>query len=279
MCVFLPDSQETVSSRVEQEVTYEMFNRRHLHYNIEDARKKESVEWYINWLTREHASRCSALREAVHRNFAVREDDEFVTQTLREAYKDLQQSKDPAVRYYLQTLSYLLKGSQQRHPDAISEVEWINESKTMGKVVTPAGTLLGIIEKYADGAWGISSPRRGSGQIKDAAETVADAKAYLVNCLTRQVGVTVNGESKQRRILNERDFFTGIVWSRNRETSMEMSRQALTHELEFWDGQHGLSVAEEVSVVLQPEGGSRLVSVLEGTVIAVEEQKVSIAGT
>lgn len=274
-CLYLPNRRDTVSRRVEHKVGEAMFGRRHIGYGSDEIRKKESVDWYRNWLTTEHPNRCSAFKEAVHRNFTIKEDDEFVTQTLRDAYNDLQQSRDPAVQYYLQTLSYLRKGSQQQHPDAIPEVEWINETKTRGKAVTPAGTWLGFIEKYADGAWRIE----GLAQITDAAESVAVATAYLVNRLTSQVSVTVNGESKQLRILSERDFFPPPEWIRDIEDLPELSSPTLIYRLEFWDGQHGLSAGEVISVQLQPEGGGRLVSVLEGTIIAVEEQKVSIVGT
>ena len=104
-CLFLPSRRETVSERVERELSAAMFNRRHMIYSPDDTERESSVHWYIGWLN-EHASLCKALEEAVYKNYAVI-DDEFVTQTLREAYTELQQSEDLAVRYYVNTLSYL----------------------------------------------------------------------------------------------------------------------------------------------------------------------------
>ena len=145
--------RETVSDRVEHKVAYAMFDGRHIHYGTDDTSKKDSVHWYMNWLVKDHTTRCGALKEAVRRNFAIK-DAEFVNQTLRDAYSDLQQSKDPAVQYYVRTLAYLPKGSQRRNPDAVPEVEWFGQDQTRGMIVTPAGICLGFIEKYPDGGWG-----------------------------------------------------------------------------------------------------------------------------
>ena len=149
--------------------------------------------------------------------------------------------------------------------------------KTKGMVVTPSGTCLGFVEKAADGAWGITPLEDGLVRGTDVAESLADAKAYLVNRLTKNVRVTVNGESKQLRFVSEKDSFRGFVWSR--ETSIDISRQATKFELEFWDSLHGLSAGDVISVELPSAESRRLVSVLEGEVILVEEHKVSVAGT
>ena len=205
-CLFLPNRRETVSDRVESEVSRALFDRRHIHCSTDDTRREYSVCWYINWLFREHSTRRSALEEAVLKNFTIKDHDEFVSKTLRDAYSDLQQSKDPAVRYYIRTLTYLPKGSQGRNPDAIPEVEWSSPDQTNGMVITSAGTCLGFIEKYADGGWGITPQEEGSGRVTKIAMAMADAKHYLVNRLTRQVRVTVDGKSKQLRVVSERDF-------------------------------------------------------------------------
>ena len=262
-CLFLPNRRETVSDRVEREVAHAMSHGRHISYDANDTQKKQSVQWYKNWLFNTHTSCCTALKEAVDEGFSVT-DDEFVTQTLRDAFNELGQSRDPAVRYYIRTLTYLPKGSQRRNPDAIPEVEWHQEDQS-GSVVTPAGTCLGFIEKYADGAWGIEPLEEGLAQVTDIARSMADAKHYLVNRLTRQVTATVNRESKQLRIVSEQDFFVphNPSWT----------------EVEFWDTNHGLCPGEEVSIELQSDADQSLVSVLEGTVTKVEEQKVSVTGT
>ena len=107
---------------------------------------------------------------------------------------------------------------------------------------------------------------------------MADAKHYLVNRLTNQVTVIVNGESKQLRIVSERDLFPQPAWYLDMEDPATLIPHTQTYELEFWDGEHSLHPGEEISVELQLEGGHKFISVIEGTVKTVAEQKVSIAG-
>ena len=150
-CLFLPGVRETVSQRVEREVTEAMFSRRHLSYGSDDEDKEHSVRQYKNWLFEEHSTCRSALKEAVRLNFSIDNQDEFASRTQREAFNDLRQSKDPAVQDFLRRLTYLPKESQWPSPGAKPRMKWSNKAKTAGLVETPAGTCLGFIEKYADG--------------------------------------------------------------------------------------------------------------------------------
>ena len=50
-------------------------------------------------------------------------------------------------------------------------------------------------------------------------------------------------------------------------------------KLEFWDSNHGLITEQSVLLELQVDGYDDVVSVLEGMVTSVEEQKVSIEGS
>ena len=127
LCLFLSSRRETVSERVEQEVAYAMFEERQIHYNTDDTSKKQTICWYRDWLFRDHTTRRGALKEAVCQNFVIKDDDEFVSQTLRDAYTDLHQSKDPAVQHFVRTLTYLPKGSQLPNSDAAPEVQWLNQ--------------------------------------------------------------------------------------------------------------------------------------------------------
>ena len=255
-----------------------MFNRRGIHWSDDDTSKERTVHWYMNWLLKEHTSCRSALQAAVRQNFAIKDGDEFVSQTLREALTDLQQTRDPAVIYFLGTLTYLPKGSQAEDTDAVPEVEWSGPDQTRGMVMTPGGTWLGFIEKYVDGAWGITPSEDGPVRVTEIATALKDAKAYLVNRLTRQVTVTVNGESKQLRVLIDKDFFPPPLWTPYVENLAGQTPRTTKYDLEFWDGQHGLLTGDEISIELQSEAGPGFASVLQGTVTAVAEQRVSIAG-
>ncbi len=76
-------------------------------------------------------------------------------------------------------------------------------------------------------------------QVTDIAESVADAKDYLVNRLTGQVTVTIKGESRQLRIVSEKDFFPLPVWTQGIDNPADLMPQTQTYELEFWDADHG----------------------------------------
>ena len=277
--LFFSGGSETVSERVEKEVTRAMFDGRHIMYKSDDTDKDNSVRWYGNWLLVEHPTRRSALESAVRQNFAVKAGDEFVAQTLRDAYADLSGSEDPAVLYFIHTLKYLPQGSQMRNPDAVSEVEWVNQEQTRGIVNTPAGTHLGFIEKYADGSWGITPLVDGAIRVSDITRTLTDAKNYLVNRLTMQVTATINGESRQLRILTDRALFSPAVFFPETGNPAGLPDYPPTYDLEFWHVGHGINPGDEISVEPLSDGNQGVSYVLEGTVVTVAEHKVSIAGT
>ena len=277
-CLFFPKSRwGTVSDRAERTVAHAMFNGRGIVYCSDNTSKEQSVNLYKNWLIEEHSTCRSALEEAVQKKFLVK-DDEFVNQTVRDAFDELRQSEDPAVRFYIGTLADLPKGSQVQYPDAIPEVEWFNSTETGGMLVTPAGSCLGFIEKYANGGWGITPSGDGPVQVTKIAKVLKDAKAYLVNRLTKSVIVTVKDKSRQLRIVTERDFFPAPAWTTGTAIPTNLIPEAPPYDLEFWDANHGLSLGDEVSIELRSGADERIVSVLKGRVVAVSEQEVSIKG-
>ena len=218
-CLFHPNRnrRETVSERVERTVAHAMIDESHLYYysindsySVNELQKKHSISLYRDWLD-EHSTLRDALKEAVNQDFNIR-DDEFTAQILRDAWKDLQESNDLAVLYYMSTLTDLPKGSQKRDSNAIPEVRWFDKDQTSGRVETPAGTHLGFIKKHPDGGWGIRPSQDGPVGITDFAKTLADAKAYLVNRLTREVTVTVNEDTRQLLIVRDEDFFPLQAW-------------------------------------------------------------------
>ena len=270
-----PDGRETVSERVEREVRDAMYTRRQIAQGSEDTDSEQSVLWYKNWLSQHHTTHRDALKAAVHCKFDVKDDDEFVSRILCDAYDDLRQSNDPAVQYDVRTLTYLRRGSQRQHPDAIAKVKWSNRDQTTGKVLTPSGTCLGLIEKYADGSWGIESLEYRRDQAAQVAEALKDAQNYLVNRLTKRCTVTVDGESRRLRIIDR----TGQGVCHDHDWTSDLNSVETRYELEFWDGGHRLQPEDRISIEVQLERPNGIVCVLKGIVTAVEVQKVSITGT
>ena len=107
------------------------------------------------------------------------------------------------------------------------------------------------------------------------ARTLADAKHYLVNRLTKQASVVVKGESRRLRILDRKGlgFFPEPGWTPD--------VRALEGEckLEFWDGEHGLQPGDQISIELPAAKSHTYPSVLKGIVQSVAAQKVSITGS
>ena len=272
-----PRPDQTVSQRVEQELIHTMFQRRDLWYTSDDSVKKQSIDRYLNWLFNKHKTRRSALQEAISLEFNVT-DDEFIKRTLEAGYAELKQSTDPAVRYLIDRLSYLPKGSQRRNPDAVPEVQWFNCNETHGMVITPARTDLGYVEKYADGGWGITPSESGLVQVTEVAEKLADAKHYLVNRLTHRADVIVNGETKTLRVVGESRYLlfsaSDVEWTIDCE-QIDLNKE---YELEFWDNTHGLASRDQIVIKLRRHEFPGVIDILEGEVHSIDGHKVSIEG-
>ena len=270
-CLFLRNSRQTVSARVESAVASKVTEIREFSDIQNVSLWNESVARYGDWLTRNHGAFRNALKKAYRNDFVSESEDKFWSMNLRGACDELQRSKDPAVKYYVNTLSHLPKGSQTRIPGVTPRVDW-NDTMTKGTVMTPAGKDLGFIEQYADGAWGIIPSEAGLVQVAHIAEALSDAKLYLVNRLTSNVKVTVNGMSNQVRIVEEPHLPADSEW-----TSVVRLSDETTIKLELWDSRHGLQSGDEVSFEFQPKR-SGLMRLYRGSVTQVEDQMVTLLG-
>ena len=273
MCLFSSDrletvTVETVTERVEREVWEAI--KKSLH--IAPAEHWQSAQRFIHSVSERHLTFCQAFEEEVRGEFKIF-GDEFVAKRLCAAYKDLNRSEDPAVQYYLRRLSYLPKGSECRIPDASPDVEWLDDLSTVGSVVTPLGTPIGSIERYADGAWGIIPFDSPSQERTDIAQRQADAKRYLVHRVTKKVSAMVNGKCRQLRLVDNKSFLSRPVRARDVDVTEPMTYRC---DLEFWDSSHGIILGHRVSV--QSEGDYGGTVGFEGRAISVHEQRVSLEG-
>ena len=274
--IFVHNPPETVSERIEREVAASMFERRHVSYSTEDPTREQAVGWYIRWLSQDHLTCSRALRAAIQQNFSIC-GNEYINQTVSDAYKELQKSKDPATRYHLHTLTYLPKGSQQKISGAVCEIEWLNEAKSYCVVRTPAGTDLGYLRKQSDGAWAIEPSESGFVRDVAVAEALLDAKAYLVNRLTRQATLFIDGSAKELRVICRNDWPFGTASVSHGEELEVLDLNAMTYEIEFWSDGHGVSPGDGISVRI-PSDDSPFPTILTGEATSVTKQTVSIAG-
>jgi len=261
-CLFFPTHRETVSERVEREVSIAMFDSVELSYNTRDIKKKLLVEWYMHWLFEENSTGCEALKEAKDRDFIIRDGDDFIEHMLRRAWTKLGQSEDPAVRYFASRLTYLPEGSQTQDPNAIPKIEWTNEGLSC-KIETPSGICLGFARRQPDGAWSILPMQSGATGTIPPAVKLKDAANFLLQRLTRQVTINVSDRIIQTRIVWDKDLFVGNGRC----------------ELAFWDAEHGLAGGDHVLVTLHPLEKRPIVHQFRGSITEVENQSVTIEGT
>ncbi len=270
-----PEMRRTVSQRVDQAIFHAMADTRHMWYTDTDTEKQAQVRNYLSWFQAQKAPYRFVLKDLVRRKFRVGED-EYTGQVLKEAYERLRQSEDPAMRYFIDRLEYLPKNSQKPIVGFNPKMEWFNDKETRGMVVTPGGSLLGFVEKYADGGWGIEPAETGLARVTDVAETLADAKRYLVDRLTRRIDVKFGDVIKETRIVSDSDF---IVPARRGDDWTDTANSTESYELEFWDEQHDLQSGSPITARLRHKEHPSLVSVLKGDVCSVNGNKVLVSGS
>ena len=272
--LFMPSSQRTtVIGRIERRVKDAMFDPPKLAY-APGSEKENVVKWYLNWLFQEHSTCCDALADAVNAGFWVRDD--FIDQLLFNAYNALLKCDDPAVQHFAYSLNVL--PPQPRDPGQATHVEWLGPSTEprSGLVSSPAGTLLGEIARRAEGRWEITPYRGGALRVSAIALSQTDARCYLANHLTQEVIVAVNGsEARQLRLVGEGDLPFLLNASQHMD---ESSGNAFsTFVLDFWDEAHGLEQGQHILVESGPTPWQS-VDVVEGDVVDVDRQRVSIRG-
>ena len=168
---------------------------------------------------------------------------------------------------------------QPRDLGQATHVEWLGPSTEhrSGLVSSPAGTLLGEIARRAEGRWEIT-PYRGSAlRVSAIALSQTDARCYLANHLTQEVIVAVNGsEARQLRLVGEGDLPFLLNASQHMDESSGNSFS--TFVLDFWDEAHGLEQGQHILAESGPTPWQS-VDVVEGDVVDVDRQRVSIRGT
>ena len=226
-----------------------------------DTSSKESRDSYIKWLRR-HGNLREAMAAAVRENFKI--GDEYAEANAREAFRELVQSDDPAVRYFATTLGILPRQSR----DAVPDVEWLGpEEGKHGEVRTPGGTTLGFIDRGLDGLWRIEPDQEGLAGVSAIAESQTDARCYLATLLTKPATVTTDaGETKARIVGEESNIF-------GRDYSTEGM-----YKVTFWDENHSLQEDQRITIDTRAGETGEVIYVLEGTVVEIAGSEVSIAG-
>ena len=264
---------ETVANRVEHAVSNAMWPTADMAYSpgTPEELSIDSYDSYIEWL--QGFGTCSeALADAVQNGFNI--GDDFLANLARNAYETLLKAADPAVKYFASTLDVLPKQSR----DVIPCVEWLGPEKVRkGSVKTPAGTNLGFIERGLDGLWYITPLREGRVRVAAKAKTPTDARCYLGILLTRPAKVTVEGEGRPLRIVEEGYNPFQLNYDEiNRRNEGTCDDKTWTHKMTLWDKDHGIDINKTVRVEVPLRDIDRVL-ILEGTVTEVAEHEVYLS--
>ncbi len=270
---------ETTSERVDSQIGNAMWRRRFIDWTNDDEEKRTAIELYRKWLMENSDSLRDALRTKLHCGIPDF-SHEYIAQVFNEGWEDFQQSKDPAVRYYMNTLNYLQRGSQQRDPSTIPDIEWLRDG-LYGQIKTHGGDCLGFVEKCPDGAWAIHPLEEGLAGVKAFAWALRDAKSFLVNRVTKRVRIEVDGRYTWIRMLTRSGRFplpTQIFDAEFAETADPLRHLREVFTFEFWSNQHGLSVGDAVVVEFELSVEQTMSTYVQGVVVEVHNQVVSIDG-
>ena len=264
---------QTVANRVERAVQNAMWPTANLTYSP-GFPKEHSVHSYMEWRQRFNTW-SEALADAIQKGFNI--GDDFMANVARNAYATLLEAADPAVRYFANTLDVL-----PRQPrDVVPCVEWLGtEKERNGSVKTPAGTVLGFIERGPDGLWYIEPLEEGAVRVPLKAVSQTDARCYLAILLTRPARVTAEGEDQCLRLVRAGHGFSqrnyAEIHRRNEGTGDE---KTWTHKVAFWAKDHGIEINERVRIEVRVREEEGVVEILEGMVTGVEEHEVYLSGS
>ena len=175
------------------------------------------------------------LKHAYNCNFKIA-DDKCVNQVISDVFGRVKESKDPAVRYYVQTLYDLPEGSVLRPSGVELEVEW-SAPGFFGIVRIRNVERLGSIRYSIDSRW--------CAQVYlfplkiQFAKTKADAMNWLANECTEVVEVSVDrGPYVPRRAVSP------VSSNRTRSGDGPWS----PYKVIFADHAHSLSIGQHIKV-------------------------------
>lgn len=256
---------ETVADRVERSVRETIGQTGNLKYQSGTA-KEHSVTSYVQWF-QNHPSFKDALADAIENDFKI--GDDFAEESIRKVYQALLESNDHAVKYFAFSLDVLPKQSR----DVIPDVEWLGpESERRGKVITPGGTSLGIIERHVDGLWSITAFKSGPIRPSAKAETKTDALCYLASTMSRPAQMTVDGKRRSIRVVGDNREL--LAW----DTAQSNLSEPSTNTITSWDRDHGILEGQEISIVTKRVDTELFTDKIEGEVLKVQGSEVTILG-
>ncbi len=274
---FCESRRETIELRVERLFSEAVFHALN-DYTIRngDVVLQPFQDWRIG---SGYRSEIELMREAVPKSFAV-SDNEHINEVLKLTYAKLHESDDPAVRYRLNTFSYLPRGSVQplEGIDLSEVLKPVNDRDDYFEVSDPLGETLGFIEHKLDRSWQMYMLGMPVGPRVVNAWNQDDAIWFLIRNRVWPTQFVINGESQQHLLIenSSRYGITGQL-----ETGHQVGHPTENIlDIFFWNEGHGLETGDRVAFrVVEPEERQIPIGyakIVVGKVTVSERHKVTI---
>ena len=186
--------KDNVIARVEREVFHQIIDSLNDYSAIEGG---EILEVFEAW-NEDIDCYVDDLEFAVRNNF---NDDSCgeMGDVLRIAYTKLLNSKDPAVKYRMDTFTYLEKDSQVplEGIDLEQCLRQVNESKDFLEVCSPSGEQIGYVGRHFDGAWCGDAIAR----VRFVAWERNDAAWFMLRLGVWPCDFVINGVARQHLLI------------------------------------------------------------------------------
>ena len=274
---FCESRRETIELRVERlfsEAIFQALNE----YTIGngDVVLQHFQDWRIGY-----RSQIELMRKAVQKGFAV-SDNKHINEVLKLTYVKLQGSDDSAVRYRVNTFSYLPRGSVQplEGIDLSKVLKSVNDRDDYFEISDPMEETLGFIEHKLDRSWQIYVlGMHGSSRVVNAWSR-DDAIWFLVQNKVQLAEFVVNGEFQEHLLIDKNPTY-GITGQL--ETGEQVGHPTENVlDLFFWDEGHGLEIGDSVAFRVVEYGEGRIptgyAKIVVGEVTASEGYEVTLKG-
>ena len=236
-----PSDKDNVIARVEREVFHQIIDSLNDYSAIEGG---EILEVFEAW-NEDIDCYVDDLEFAVRNNF---NDDSCgeMGDVLRIAYTKLLNSKDPAVKYRMDTFTYLEKDSQVALEGIDLEqcLIQVNKSEDFMEVCSPSGEHIGFVNRHFDGSW--SADATVTTRLRFVAWERNDAVWLLLRLAVWPCDFVINGVARQYRLIGQGHGVIEIRTSWGTEPDDYIAKQDF--ELKFWDDTHGLKVEDRIAV-------------------------------
>ena len=233
--------KDNVIARVEREVFHQIIDSLNDYSAIEGG---EILEVFEAW-NEDIDCYVDDLEFAVRNNF---NDDSCgeMGDVLRIAYTKLLNSKDPAVKYRMDTFTYLEKDSQVALEGIDLEqcLIQVNKSEDFMEVCSPSGEHIGFVNRHFDGSW--SADATVTARLRFVAWERNDAVWLLLRLAVWPCDFVINGVARQYRLIGQGHGVIDFRTSWGTEPDDYIAKQDF--ELKFWDDTHGLKVEDRIAV-------------------------------